>query len=149
MDKINNYVISICFAIIFCVVAEAFTPSEKYSKIIKMASGLFIIYTLMSPIKSILNPEVYKIPVFDYSNDNQGVYKMYEQKTIEVLNDSVYRNYEQNLETDIEEFIKEDINVSINKDDFSVTISGVTSYNREKISKFVEDNYKIKPIFTE
>ena len=81
MKYLNDYVLSICFAIIFCVVVEVLTPSERYKKIIKIVSGIFILYTLMMPVKNLLKEENYHFEAFDFSYEAPDNYKIYEEKT--------------------------------------------------------------------
>lgn len=66
---------------IFCIVVEVLTPSERYKKIIKIVSGIFILYTLMIPIKNLLKEENYYFEAFDFSYEKPDNYKIYKEKT--------------------------------------------------------------------
>ena len=70
---------------IFCIVIEVLTPSERYKKIIKIVSGIFVLYTLMTPLHSLLEPENYKFEEWDFSYKNTDSYKVYEEKTKSVF----------------------------------------------------------------
>ncbi len=51
MQEIQSYVTAICFAAIFSAVVQMLSPSEKFKGIISLVLGIFILYTLLSPLK--------------------------------------------------------------------------------------------------
>jgi len=150
METINNYILSICFAIIFCIFAEAFTPSERYRGIIKIVSGVFVLYTFLMPVKGLLDLDSYNFEIPDISTVDGNEYKFYEDKTSEIFNETLRETSRQNLETDIRKTFEEsDAVVEIDQNNSTITVSGIAHSDFDKISDYIENKYNFKALITE
>ena len=49
----KEYILSVGTAIAVCVIVNLMVPSTKYQGIMKIICGLFVVYTLINPIKNI------------------------------------------------------------------------------------------------
>ena len=148
MQHLNNYVVSICFVMIFCIVVEVLTPSERYKGIIKIVSGIFILYTLITPIKGLLNPQIYEFDFRNFSSVNIGEYKTYEEKTKSLFDKALSDAIEDTIESELVA-VYGNINIDVTFDNSEIVISGFPSEKHDEIYAYVEKGYGIKPIITE
>ncbi len=47
----KEYILSLCFAILFCAGVNILIPSKKYEGIIRILCGVFVIATVVTPLK--------------------------------------------------------------------------------------------------
>ena len=62
----KSYVVAIAFSVILCTAADMLVPSKKYRGIIRIVCGLFVIGTIVSPIKELIS--------FDYQALDTNVF---------------------------------------------------------------------------
>lgn len=150
MENINDYILSICFVIIFCIVIETFTPSESYRGIIKIVLGVFVLYTLMFPLKEVLDFNKYNLVFPDVSITYGSEYEVYMDKTLDIFKESMRETSIKKLEEDIEEtFNENDAHVAIEPDSYEISVSGITHTDFDKICSYIENKYNVKPLVEE
>ena len=155
MEQLNTYVISICFVMLFCIVVEILSPSEKYKGIIKLVLGIFILYTLLSPIRGLLNPITYDFKLPDISVENQGSYIVHEKKTKDIFDEILYSSAAESIETEIkcslDALVGADVNVSVevDADDLKISVSGVPPEKHDEVYQYIEKGFSTKPVVTE
>ena len=156
MEFINKYVLSVCFAIIFCVASELLTPSKKYRNIIRLVSGIFILYTIFVPVGSKLEfklnfPQHLRLD----SEKIEDNYSYYKKKTEEELDKAVYSSASKALETEIKcglkQFDASDANVSavITQDKTEVKISGIPKEKHAEVYNYIKKGFGAEPEITE
>lgn len=147
MIHIKGYVISICFAILFCVAINILVPSKKYSGIMKIVCGVFVIATIVSPIKQVMN--------FDLTNTD----KYFRNDEFEYSVSNAKEKFDKALLSqgtfEAESEIKENIRLRFGIDaEVSTNQSGITIYlpecddsMKEKISDYLRNIYSGNEIF--
>ena len=129
------------------------TPSERYNEIIKIVSGIFILYTLMTPIKGLLNSAVYEFEIPEIVSDNSGDYAVYEENSKKIFDEALYSAVADSIESDLRCSYKElkKTNVIAKADDgeFKIVVSGIPSEKHNEIYSYIKSGFDIEPIITE
>lgn len=139
MEWFSSWSKGIVIAVIISTLVEMIIPDNNSKKYIKIIIGIFIVYTIISPIiEKLLGQDINEyIEVDNYiqaSSSNVEEKKDFQAKA----NESIKKIYVQNLQNDIKTklkskgYIAESININISNDD---------SYNIEKIE--VKINEKV------
>lgn len=139
MEWFSSWSKGIVIAVIISTLVEMIIPDNNSKKYIKIIIGIFIVYTIISPIiEKLLGQDINEyIEVDNYiqaSSSNVEENKDFQAKA----NESIKKIYVQNLQNDIKiklkskGYIAESININISNDD---------SYNIEKIE--VKINEKV------
>lgn len=139
MEWFSSWSKGIVIALIISTLVEMIIPDNNSKKYIKIIIGIFIVYTIISPIiEKLLGQDINEyIEVDNYiqaSSSNVEEKKDFQAKA----NESIKKIYVQNLQNDIKTklkskgYIAESININISNDD---------SYNIEKIE--VKINEKV------
>lgn len=139
MEWFSSWSKGIVIAVIISTLVEMIIPDNNSKKYIKIIIGIFIVYTIISPIiEKLLGQDINEyIEVDNYiqaSSSNVEENKDFQAKA----NESIKKIYVQNLQNDIKTklkskgYIAENININISNDD---------SYNIEKIE--VKINEKV------
>lgn len=139
MEWFSSWSKGIVIAVIISTLVEMIIPNNNSKKYIKIIIGIFIVYTIISPIiEKLLGQDINEyIEVDNYiqaSSSNVEENKDFQAKA----NESIKKIYVQNLQNDIKTklkskgYIAESININISNDD---------SYNIEKIE--VKINEKV------
>lgn len=139
MEWFSSWSKGIVIAVIISTLVEMIIPDNNSKKYIKIIIGIFIVYTIISPIiEKLLGQDINEyIEVDNYiqaSSSNVDEKKDFQAKA----NESIKKIYVQNLQNDIKiklkskGYIAESININISNDD---------SYNIEKIE--VKINEKV------
>lgn len=139
MEWFSSWSKGIVIAVIISTLVEMIIPDNNSKKYIKIIIGIFIVYTIISPIiEKLLGQDINEyIEVDNYiqaSSSNVDEKKDFQAKA----NESIKKIYVQNLQNDIKTklkskgYITESININISNDD---------SYNIEKIE--VKINEKV------
>lgn len=139
MEWFSSWSKGIVIALIISTLVEMIIPDNNSKKYIKIIIGIFIVYTIISPIiEKLLGQDINEyIEVDNYiqaSSSNVEEKKDFQAKA----NESIKKIYVQNLQNDIKTklkskgYITESININISNDD---------SYNIEKIE--VKINEKV------
>ena len=139
MEWFSSWSKGIVIAVIISTLVEMIIPDNNSKKYIKIIIGIFIVYTIISPIiEKLLGQDINEyIEVDNYiqaSSSNVEENKDFQAKA----NESIKKIYVQNLQNDIKTklkskgYIAESININISNDD---------SYNIEKIE--VKINEKV------
>lgn len=139
MEWFSSWSKGIVIAVIISTLVEMIIPDNNSKKYIKIIIGIFIVYTIISPIiEKLLGQDINEyIEVDNYiqaSSSNVEEKKDFQAKA----NESIKKIYVQNLQNDIKiklkskGYIAESININISNDD---------SYNIEKIE--VKINEKV------
>lgn len=139
MEWFSSWSKGIVIAVIISTLVEMIIPDNNSKKYIKIIIGIFIVYTIISPIiEKLLGQDINEyIEVDNYiqaSSSNVEGKKDFQAKA----NESIKKIYVQNLQNDIKTklkskgYIAESININISNDD---------SYNIEKIE--VKINEKV------
>lgn len=100
------YMQTIVFTMILAVVVEMIFPEGDYKKYLKLIMGCVIVYTLISPIASLLHlpVETYDVKRREYENRlmGSGEYKEEIQRQQEVLKKEMKENMQKQIEKKFE-----------------------------------------------
>ena len=138
------YVIAITFSVILCSAADMLVPSEKYRGIIRIVCGLFVIGTIVSPIKELIS--------FDYSSFDSNVFLTgkYEFDSKVEQGKQKYKDYLiQNGNSIVEDEITKEIssvfgqNVTAKLSGEELILEGADISKREEISVYIKKHYDL------
>ena len=141
MEWFSSWSKGIVIAVIISTLVEMIIPDNNSKKYIKIIIGIFIVYTIISPIiEKLLGQDINEyIEVDNYiqaSSSNVEENKDFQAKA----NESIKKIYVQNLQNDIKTklkskgYIAESININISNDD---------SYNIEKIEVKINEKFAV------
>lgn len=146
----REYVISVCFAILFCVGVFIVLPHKRYEGIVKIVCGIFVISTVASPIPGILKIGYDKFNFADYTIDENGFFEKVEE------NEKNYTQYMQenfmeiasgNLEKEILSVMGIDVRINIDTSSATAVAEDVPSEYREKVKNYINENYSLNTVF--
>ncbi len=147
----REYVICICFAMLFCVGVKILTPSKKYDGIIKIVCGVFVITTIISPMKKFLNLDFNYNYFEDFMKDNEGFAYSVEKSREEFSEDIISygeKNLSHQISGEIEKLFGDVVSVEL-YDGKSWRVTGCETKNRERISEYIRNTYGCETVFTE
>lgn len=152
MQRINSYVSAVCSAVIVCALFELMLPNRKYLRMVKIISGICIMYTLLKPLGALTVAD-FKAPSIDFDFDSE--YIEYEEKAKSVFDSAVYSATAESIKKEIEAYASVDSDsnavaeVSISENDVQIRINGIPDSKKEKIITYVKENFGVVPKFTE
>ena len=140
----RSYVISICFSVILCVAADIIVPSQKYRGIVRIVCGIFVIGTIVSPIRNIIN--------FDYSFSDSNIFLKDREEFFSkaAQSEEIYRNYlakngkaiaEEKINSEISEVFGENTVAKLGSD--GLVVSGADASSKNDITEYVKKHYGI------
>ena len=147
----REYVICICFAMLFCVGVKILTPSKKYDGIIKIVCGVFVITTIISPLKKFLNLDFNYDYFGDFMKDNEEFAYSVEKSREEFSEDIISygeKNLSNQISREIEELFADDVAVE-SYDGKAWRVTDSETENREKIREYIRKTYGCETVFTE
>lgn len=97
VDKINSWAQEIIIAVIICTIIEMMLPKGKNQKYIKVVIGMYVVFTIISPIISNLSKSSLNINQYFELDNNIAI----ETSTIIDTNGYITKVYKEKLETDI------------------------------------------------
>ncbi len=143
----NEYVLKITLAIIFCVGINILIPSQKYAGIMKIICGILVVYVVLSPLKNILLKDVsFKVneDYFKISELESRVDKSREEFG-EILTGSSNEIFLDIIKDDIKNLCDLDADIEIT--DNVVYISRIDAENQPLIQKYIKEQYGLDTIF--
>lgn len=89
MDELRKYAALLCIAAAAAIVAKNLVPSEKFEKILRFLIGVFMLFMVISPLKSLgeelLDIEIPEISYENYESISESSSKLFESKIKEKL----------------------------------------------------------------
>jgi len=146
----REYVVSVCFAILFCVGVFIVLPHKRYEGIIKIVCGIFVISTVASPIPGILKIGYEKFELADYLTDENGFFEKVEESEknyTQYMQDNFGKIASGNLEKEISSVMGINVGISIDTSSASVVAEDVPPQYREKLKNYISTNYSLNTIF--
>ncbi len=142
------YVIAITFSVILCAAADMMVPSQKYRGITRIVCGLFVIGTIVSPVKELIG--------FDYSSFDSNVFLKgkYEFSSKVEQGKNSYNDYiTQNAATILEDEISKEIssvfgqNVRSELGENKLILKGLELSKREEVSAYIKKHYGLNTVY--
>lgn len=133
VEAINSWAQRIIIVIIICTVIEMILPEGKNKKYIKTVIGIYVVFTIISPIISNLNNG--KIDINNYLKIDNNI--AIETSTTIDTNTYIEEVYKEKLKADIKSKIEE-MNYKVNKIDLKIETE-----NEEKYGEILEINLRI------
>lgn len=152
MQRINSYVSAVCSAVIVCALFELMLPNKKYLRMVKIISGICILYTLLKPL-NVLTVADFEAPSIDFDFDSE--YIEYEKNAKKAFDSAVYSATSESIKKEIESYASADSDsnavaeVSISENDVQIHIKGIPDSKKEKIITYVKETFGVMPKFTE
>lgn len=133
VETINSWAQKIIIVIIICTILEMILPEGKNKKYIKTVIGIYVVFTIISPIITNLNNE--QIDLNKYLKIDNTI--SIETSSPIDTNTYIEEVYKEKLKTDIKSKIEE-MNYKVNKIDLKIETE-----NEEKYGEILEINLKL------
>lgn len=133
VETINSWAQKIIIVIIICTILEMILPEGKNKKYIKTVIGIYVVFTIISPIITNLNNE--QIDLNKYLKIDNTI--SIETSSAIDTNTYIEEVYKEKLKTDIKSKIEE-MNYKVNKIDLKIETE-----NEEKYGEILEINLKL------
>lgn len=151
LEWFRSWVTGIVIAVIIVTIIEMILPNSTSKKYIKIIIGIFIVYTIISPVIGSFKGEDLNnyIKVENYIQSNSNALKTNEVS--DNAQSSIKKIYAQNLQNDLKTKLKEkgyisnNINISISNDD-KYNIERIDIKVDEKVTNSNQDEKQVKTI---
>lgn len=151
LEWFKSWATGIVIAVIIATIIEMILPNSTSKKYIKIIIGIFIVYTIISPVIGSFKGEDLNnyIKVENYIQSNSNALKTNEVS--DNAQSSIKKIYSQNLQNDLKTKLKEkgyisnNINISISNDD-KYNIERIDIKVDEKVSNSNQDEKQVKTI---
>lgn len=150
VEIINSWVQKIIIVVIICTIIEMILPEGKNKKYIKTVIGIYVVFTIMSPIISKLNNNSLDLSKYLKIDDNKTI----ETSTTIDTNEYIEEVYKEKLKTDIKAKI-EAMDYSVKSIDLEIETENEETYGTilklslsisEQKQQEVQNNIKIEKI---
>lgn len=151
LEWFRSWATGIVIAVIIATIIEMILPNSTSKKYIKIIIGIFIVYTIISPVIGSFKGEDLNnyIKVENYIQSNSNALKTNEVS--DNAQSSIKKIYSQNLQNDLKKKLKEkgyisnNINISISNDD-KYNIERIDIKVDEKVTNSNQDEKQVKTI---
>lgn len=151
LEWFRSWATEIVIAVIIATIIEMILPNSTSKKYIKIIIGIFIVYTIISPVIGSFKGEDLNnyIKVENYIQSNSNALKTNEVS--DNAQSSIKKIYSQNLQNDLKTKLKEkgyisnNINISISNDD-KYNIERIDIKVDEKVTNSNQDEKQVKTI---
>ena len=151
LEWFRSWATGIVIAVIIATIIEMILPNSTSKKYIKIIIGIFIVYTVISPVIGSFKGEDLNnyIKVENYIQSNSNALKTNEVS--DNAQSSIKKIYSQNLQNDLKTKLKEkgyisnNINISISNDD-KYNIERIDIKVDEKVTNSNQDEKQVKTI---
>lgn len=151
LEWFKSWATGIVIAVIIATIIEMILPNSTSKKYIKIIIGIFIVYTIISPVIGSFKCEDLNnyIKVENYIQSNSNALKTNEVS--DNAQSSIKKIYSQNLQNDLKTKLKEkgyisnNINISISNDD-KYNIERIDIKVDEKVTNSNQDEKQVKTI---
>ena len=151
VEWFRSWATGIVIAVIIVTIIEMILPNSTSKKYIKIIIGIFIVYTIISPVIGSFKGEDLNnyIKVENYIQSNSNALKTNEVS--DNAQSSIKKIYAQNLQNDLKTKLKEkgyisnNINISISNDD-KYNIERIDIKVDEKVTNSNQDEKQVKTI---
>lgn len=151
LEWFKSWATGIVIAVIIATIIEMILPNSTSKKYIKIIIGIFIVYTIISPVIGSFKGEDLNnyIKVENYIQSNSNALKTNEVS--DNAQSSIKKIYAQNLQNDLKTKLKEkgyisnNINISISNDD-KYNIERIDIKVDEKVTNSNRDEKQVKTI---
>lgn len=151
LEWFRSWATGIVIAVIIATIIEMILPNSTSKKYIKIIIGIFIVYTIISPVIGSFKGEDLNnyIKVENYIQSNSNALKTNEVS--DNAQSSIKKFYAQNLQNDLKTKLKEkgyisnNINISISNDD-KYNIERIDIKVDEKVTNSNQDEKQVKTI---
>lgn len=151
LEWFRSWTTGIVIAVIIATIIEMILPNSTSKKYIKIIIGIFIVYTIISPVIGSFKGEDLNnyIKVENYIQSNSNALKTNEVS--DNAQSSIKKIYAQNLQNDLKTKLKEkgyisnNINISISNDD-KYNIERIDIKVDEKVTNSNQDEKQVKTI---
>ncbi len=148
----KEYVLGVCFAMLFCVAVNILIPQKRYGGIIKIVCGIFVVFTILSPLENILFSKFTLQDFFNANYDDWGFYSAVEDSR-KNFEDTIKSGYgkisETELGRELRMLTKESVSVKIDvlPDGAVATVYGAQEEQHALIKEYIKSGYGISVNF--
>ena len=146
LEWFRSWATGIVIAVIIATIIEMILPNSTSKKYIKIIIGIFIVYTVISPVIGSFKGEDLNnyIKVENYIQSSSNALQTNEVS--DNAQSSIKKIYAQNLQNDLKKYLSSfDINISISNDD-KYNIERIDIKVDEKVTNSNQDEKQVKTI---
>ena len=145
----KEYVLCICFSILFCAGVNLFVPSARYAGIINIVCGVYILHTMLSPVKGIIATE-FKIDnpnsFFEVDSSFRGLISESSETMEEIFKESPINVMETQLKRELADMYGAQVELKTDEYGLAAYVTADDKYV-ESIRNYIEKSYSIKTVF--
>lgn len=137
------------------VAVQMLVPSKKYSGIPGIVLGIFIIYTLLSPLKKAIgSAENFTVPRIDFGGTLQ-TFEYYENAAFQSFDRAVYNSAARAVEIQAQKGIAEitdaavEVKAAADSRQTRIWVSGVPPEAKDRIYEYIKNSFGVEPVITE
>ena len=143
----KEYILLVSMTIMVCVVVNLMVPSPKYAGIVKIVCGLFVVNTLISPIRSIFKTGTFNLEINSFVADGE----------FESGAQLAKKNFDEILASKRAEILSAEVTADLKKlwsDSISaevigkeVRVNNADDKDFDDIKKYLKDRYGLVAVF--
>ena len=143
----REYVMRICFSIVFCSGINLLIPHKRYEGIIKIVCGVFVVFTIISPIRDILFDTDYFDSLKSIQYDDWGFYDITE-KSRRDFKDVSLNDTEKEISSYLTGKFSDEVSVELVMEEDDIKAYVKCRYNDfNSIKRYLQSAYSIKAEF--
>ncbi len=137
---------------LFCVGVNVLVPQKRYGGIIKIVCGVFVVFTILSPLENILFSKFSLVEYFHANYDDWGFYSAVEESR-KNFEDTIKSGYskisEEELGRELSMLTKESVSVKVDvlQDGAVATVYGLGNEHRSLVEEYIKSNYDMSVEF--
>ena len=133
----KEYILSLCFAILFCTGVNILVPSKKYEGIIRILCGIFVIATVVTPLKNaVLGANIQRNTPKVFESDPDFEFRVSESQRIFTSLLSDESRFAELIELETERMTGEEAFVRIS--DGKVYVAGIREEKRPRAEEYIK-----------
>ncbi len=133
----KEYILSLCFAILFCTGVNILVPGKKYEGIIRILCGVFVIATVVTPLKkAVLGSNIQRNTAKIFESDPDFELRVSESQRIFTSLLSDESRFNELIEDGVQEVTGEDAFVRIS--DGKVYVAGISEEKHPQAEEYIK-----------
>ncbi len=133
----KEYILSLCFAILFCTGVNILIPNKKYEGIIRILCGVFVIATVVTPLKNaVLGANIQRNTAKIFESDYDFELRVSESQRIFTSLLSDESRFAELIEEEAKRLTGEEAFVRIT--DGKVYVAGISEEKRPQVEEYIK-----------
>lgn len=144
----KEYVICVCFAILFCTGTRIAMPTKSYDGILRILCGIFVVSTMVSPVVRMAKINIPSFETDIFKENDEEFYDLV-QRAKNDFSDELVKNGDYNSR----QFLAQELSglfgceISVKNRDGKIILEGVEPKKENEVLEYVSDTYGLEPEF--